>query len=105
MAWTFAADCSDLADRDVIGVECEGRRLAIYRLEDGFFATSDSCPHLGGVLSEGYVVENYIECPVHFALFDIRTGAADGGITTKSVKTFETKVVDGKIYVNVEDQS
>ena len=105
MTWIFAAESAELDQRDVIGVECGARRIALYKLPDGFYATSDACPHLGGSLSEGCVVENYIECPVHFALFDIRTGAADGGITTKSVKTFATKVEDGKIYVNLEDEA
>ena len=65
--------------RDVIGVECEGRRVALYRLDDGVFATSDVCPHQGASLAQGCVVQGFVECPLHFALFDIRTGEADGG--------------------------
>ncbi len=102
MPWTFAARCSDLTDRDVIGAECGGRHLAIYKLDGSFYATNDACPHLGGSLSKGCVVENYIECPLHFALFDIRTGESGGGVTTKGVKVFATKVDDGAIYVDLE---
>ncbi len=101
MTWTFTAHCSDLAHQDVIGVECGGRHLAIYRIDGEYYATSDACPHLGASLSKGCVVENYIECPLHYALFDIRTGASGGGVTTKSVKTFATKVEAGAIYVNL----
>jgi nitrite reductase/ring-hydroxylating ferredoxin subunit len=102
MPWIYAADCVDLSDHDVIGVECSGRRLAVFRLEDGYFATSDVCPHQGGALSRGCVVENFVECPLHFALFDIRTGEADGGVTTRSVRTFATKVEDGRIYIDLD---
>ena len=102
MRWLFAANCSDFADRDVIGVECAGQRLALYRLPDGYFATSDVCPHQGGSLSEGCVVENFIECPLHFALFEIRTGVADGGITSTPVKTFKTRLDDGKVFVEMD---
>ena len=102
MAWTYAAKCSELSDRDVVGVECGGRRLALYRLEDGYFATSDVCPHQGGSLSQGCVVEGYVECPLHLALFDIRTGAADGGVTTRSVKTYPTKVENDEIHVDLD---
>jgi nitrite reductase/ring-hydroxylating ferredoxin subunit len=76
MPWVFAASYSEFAEGGVIGVTCGGERLALYKLPDGYFATSDTCPHQGGSLSEGCVVENCIECPLHFALFDIRTGAA-----------------------------
>jgi nitrite reductase/ring-hydroxylating ferredoxin subunit len=102
MPWTYAARCSQLADRDVIGVDCGGRRLALYRLDEGYFATSDTCPHQGAALSQGCVVEGWIECPLHFALFDIRTGAADGGVTTRSVRTFPTKVEHDAIYVDLD---
>jgi nitrite reductase/ring-hydroxylating ferredoxin subunit len=102
MLWLFAANCSDFGDRDVIGVICAGQRLALYKLPDGYFATSDACPHQGGSLSEGCVIENYIECPLHYALFDIRTGAADGGVTTTPVKTFKTRVDDGRVFVEMD---
>jgi nitrite reductase/ring-hydroxylating ferredoxin subunit len=102
MPWLVAADASDFADRDVIGVTCGEVRLALYKLADGYFATSDTCPHQGGSLSEGCVVEGFIECPLHFALFDIRTGAADGGVTTTPVKTFNTRLDDGQVLVELE---
>ena len=102
MAWTYAVDCAELGEHEVVGVACGGRRLAIFRLADGYFATSDVCPHMGAPLSQGSVVENFVECPFHFALFDIRTGEAHGGVTTRSVKTFGTKVEDGRIYVDVD---
>lgn len=99
--WTFATTLAELGDRDVMGVECGGRRVAIYRLRDGLYATSDTCPHAGASLSQGCVVEDYIECPLHFALFDIRTGAADGGMTTSSVRTVPVKVTEEGVYVDL----
>jgi len=102
MPWVFAANCSDFAERDVIGVTCAERSVALYRLPDGYFATSDACPHQGGSLSEGCVVEGFIECPLHFALFDIRTGAADGGVTSTPVKIFKARLDDGKVFIEVE---
>jgi nitrite reductase/ring-hydroxylating ferredoxin subunit len=95
---------SVLDGRDVVGVETAGRRLALYRLEGECFATSDGCPHAGASLSEGCVVEGYIECPVHRALFDIRTGASDGSVTPRSLATFPVKVEDGDLYVDVPVQ-
>jgi nitrite reductase/ring-hydroxylating ferredoxin subunit len=101
MPWTYAGRRADLDRRELIGVACGGRRLALYKLPDGIFATSDVCPHQGAALSEGCIVAGFIECPLHFALFDIRTGAADGGLTTKSVRTYPTRVEHDDIYVDV----
>jgi nitrite reductase/ring-hydroxylating ferredoxin subunit len=102
MAWTFAAPLAELAGRDVIGVDCQGQRLALYRLDGEYFATTDTCPHVGASVSQGCVVEGFIECPLHYALFDIRTGAADGAVTTKPLRTFATRVVDGEIHVDLD---
>jgi nitrite reductase/ring-hydroxylating ferredoxin subunit len=101
MSWTAAATCAQFGDRDVIAVECAGRRLALYRWDGRIYATSDVCPHQGASLSDGCLVSGYIECPVHFALFDIRTGESDGSVTTSRVPTFATKVEDGVVYVDL----
>ncbi len=99
--WVRVAAAHDFDGRDVIGVACEGRRVALYRLADGIFATSDTCPHLGASLSEGCVVEGFIECPQHHALFDIRTGVADGAVTDRPIQTFPTRVEGGEVYVDL----
>ena len=101
MPWTFAARREELEGRDVIGVTCASHRVAVYRIGDEFFATSDACPHLGASLSEGCVVDGFIECPVHGALFDIRTGESDGSMTARPVATLPVSVDDNSIYVDV----
>jgi nitrite reductase/ring-hydroxylating ferredoxin subunit len=101
MAWTAAATCAQFGDRDVIAVECAGRRLALYRWHGGVYATSDVCPHQGASLSDGCLVSGYIECPVHFALFNIQTGESDGSVTAARVATFPAKIEGDVIYVDL----
>src|SRR3954462_4489523 len=101
MAWTPVASCAALEQGDVKDVECSGAHLALYRLEDGIFATSAACPHMGASLAAGTIVNGYIECPMHFALLDIRTGDADGAITSQPLRTFPTRVEDDVIYVDL----
>lgn len=100
MPWTRAARRSDFADRSILGVTCDGRRLALFRLGDDVCATSDVCPHLGASLSQGTIVEGHVECPLHFALFDIRTGVPDGSVTTRRLQTFPTRLEGDEIHVD-----
>ena len=51
----------------------------------------------------GPVVDGYIECPVHYALFDIRTGHADGAITSQPLRTFPTRVEDDATLSGIEE--
>lgn len=103
MGWHSVADTSDLAGRDVIGREVEGRQVAVYRLDGAYFATSNLCTHATARLSEGEVVEGYIECPVHFGLFEVRTGKAAGAPVTVDLETFPVRLDGTRIEIDLGD--
>jgi nitrite reductase/ring-hydroxylating ferredoxin subunit len=102
MKWVHIADESALDGKDVIGVEHNGLKLAIFRLGDGCYATSNLCTHASALLSDGEVVEHYIECPAHFGLFDIRTGKAQGAPVSRNLCTFPVKIENGRIFVALD---
>lgn len=104
MSWVKAATRTEFATKAMLGRRVGGQRLALFALGDGYYATHDSCPHLGALLSYGCVVEDgYVECPMHRALFDIRTGASDGSVTDRNMRTFSVKVEGDDIYVELPD--
>ena len=75
--------------------------IAVLRLEDGFFAISDVCTHEYALLSEGFCEEGKLECPLHQACFDIRSGAALDEPAEIPVATYKVKVEDGGVFVEV----
>jgi 3-phenylpropionate/trans-cinnamate dioxygenase ferredoxin subunit len=92
----------ELAPGAVKAVEVEGRRIALCRVGEEFFAVDDLCTHNEGALSEGGLVnEHEIECPYHGARFDLRTGEALCLPATEPVKTYRVRVVDGSVQVEV----
>ena len=68
----------DLASGEARGFDVAGRRIALARIDDEFFAVDDVCSHADFSLSEGDVDcdECALECPAHGSLFDLRTGDA-----------------------------
>ena len=72
--WVRAAALADLAEDDVVGVVVEGRELALYKVAGEVFATDNRCTHGDALLSEGFVMDHCIECPLHQGQFDVRTG-------------------------------
>ena len=56
-----------------------GRRIAVFRTQDGFHAVDAACPHRAGPLADGLVADNCVTCPLHGWRFDLRTGAGLGG--------------------------
>lgn len=55
-------------------VVLDGRRVAVFRAEDGWFALDAMCPHLGGPLADGIVASRTVICPLHERRFDLATG-------------------------------
>jgi 3-phenylpropionate/trans-cinnamate dioxygenase ferredoxin subunit len=78
--------------------------IAIYRLNDGFYATEDTCSHAQSSLSAGDIdlEECTVECPYHASLFDIRTGHALSLPASKPVKTFPITIEGGEVFVMLE---
>jgi nitrite reductase (NADH) small subunit len=56
----------------------DGRRVAVFRLPDGFAATDAACPHKGGPLSDGIVADDCVTCPLHNWRLNLRTGEVAG---------------------------
>lgn len=77
------------------------KEIALFRLEDGIYATENSCSHEYSELSEGMIMGDDVYCPKHGSRFDIRTGAVRDLPATRPVKTYPVKVEEGIVYVKV----
>jgi 3-phenylpropionate/trans-cinnamate dioxygenase ferredoxin component len=73
-----------------------GRRIALVRIDDAFYAVDDRCSHEDYSLAEGEVWadEATIECPRHGSTFDLRTGQPCSLPATQPVAVYGV-VVDG----------
>ena len=64
-----------------------------------FYALRDSCGHRQAPLSKGTLAGRVIECPLHFATFDVRTGKLLSGPASADVPTYEVRVEEDTVYV------
>ena len=79
-----------------------GRHVAIFRLDDGYFAIDNLCLHQAGPLCEGEIDSDVVTCPWHGWSYDIRTGilVQDGKV---GVSRHNTRVVDDMVQVQLTD--
>ncbi len=82
-------------------VEVGEHRLAIFRIEDDFYAIGDRCSHAEASLAEGELFEFGVECPRHGSEFDVRTGVPGSLPATRPVVSYEVSVVDGDVMVSL----
>jgi 3-phenylpropionate/trans-cinnamate dioxygenase ferredoxin component len=64
------------------------------------FAIDDTCTHQDASLSEGWLEDCMIECPLHASSFDLRTGKPTGPPAERPVCTYPVLIHDGVVYVD-----
>lgn len=101
MVWHKAAAVTDFDTRDVIGKDVNGVEVALYKLDDGYYATNNICTHQRAFMSDGYVENGCVECPLHQAIFDIKTGAVLEGPTKLPLATYPVKVDGDSIFIDL----
>src|SRR5437879_3811380 len=69
------AKTSEVAPGAMKWVLIDRERVVVANVDGVFYALRDSCGHQGAPLSPGTLMGYVIECPLHFACFDARTGA------------------------------
>ncbi|HSB46440.1 MAG TPA: FAD-dependent oxidoreductase [Candidatus Bilamarchaeum sp.] len=85
--------------------EAAGKKIALFRTKDGYFAIGDTCTHAGGSLSEGSVEDGVVTCPLHGARYDITNGKVLGPPATKPVESYKTRLNGDSIEVEVEAET
>jgi len=91
---------SELAPGEV--KRLEDPAVAVFNVEGTLFAISDTCTHAEASLSEGRVDGETVECPLHGACFDLRTGEALTPPAIEPVQTFRVLAQEDVIYVEIE---
>ena len=101
MVWMRAATLSELKQRGVMQAEVPGTEIALYWVDDTAYATHNICSHAFARLSEGYLDGDCIECPVHQAVFNVKSGEVVAPPAEQPVRTFPCRVEGDDVFVDV----
>ena len=80
-------------------VAIERERILLANVEGRFYALRDMCGHRNAPLSRGKLDGYLIECPLHFAQFDVRTGELVNGPVSTAVPTYQVCVEGDTVYI------
>ena len=84
-----------------IRIEKDGKSICVTKVGDEVFAIDDTCSHSDASLSEGEVTDFKIECWLHGAEFDLRTGQALTLPATQAVATFAVSIDGNSVTVEI----
>ncbi|WP_248323028.1 anthranilate 1,2-dioxygenase ferredoxin subunit AndAb [Caballeronia sp. Sq4a] len=101
-AWHAIGTLDDFIEGEPAAVVANDKPVAVFRIGDEVFALHDLCTHGHARLSEGFVEDGCVECPLHQGLFDIRSGAPRCAPVTEAVRSYPIRIVDGQVEIHVE---
>lgn len=91
---------SVVSSRCSLKVEREGMTLCVFNLDGRFCVTDDTCTHGPGSLSEGWIIDDVVECNFHGGAFNIRTGAVAAPPCMGPLRNYAVEVVDGTVCID-----
>jgi len=101
MAWIEIDNAGTLQNDEAMPLSLGNLQLAVFRSDDEYFVTDNVCTHQYALLSDGYLEDGCIECPLHQARFDIRTGKAMCAPATADIRTYPVKFEDNRVWVEL----
>ncbi len=93
-----------LVEGKPVQVDVEGVKVCVARVGDEVFAISDICSHAEANLSEGEYKGYVIECWLHGAEFDLRTGEAITLPAVVPVKTYKVSRDENVVSISAPNQ-
>lgn len=101
MTFKFAANLNDLSPDEPFAATIDNELIALYLVDGEVYATHNICTHQHALLSDGFLEDGCIECPLHQGKFDVKTGAALCAPVTTPVKTYKIQVDNGAVMVEL----
>ena len=92
---------SELTEGSLATADVAGRHILLSRIGGQIFAVSGVCTHEETDLGLGFLVEDRVVCNLHLSQFDLKTGSVLNPPATEPLKTFNVKITDGMIFVEV----
>lgn len=77
------------------------KKIAVTRVQDGYYAFDDTCTHMQCSLSRGFLRGESCICACHGSEFDITSGKVLKGPAKKSVASYAVRVEGDSIQVEI----
>jgi nitrite reductase/ring-hydroxylating ferredoxin subunit len=93
------AKVADIPAGAMTCVAVDRERVLLAHVEGQFYALRDVCGHRNAPLSRGRLAGHIVECPLHFATFDVRSGKLVDGPVSADVPCYQVRVAGDTVFV------
>ncbi len=101
MGFIKLASINDVKPNIVLGLEINNKKILLAQVNGNYYALDNKCTHMGCQLSKGKVLGETVICPCHGSTYDLKTGNFVKGPPKKPEPTYELKVENNDILINL----
>ncbi|MCB8768580.1 non-heme iron oxygenase ferredoxin subunit [Acinetobacter soli] len=101
MSWISVCGIDDVSEDEPKAVEVNDKKIGVFVIDEQYFAIENVCPHAFALLTEGFIEDQSVECPLHEAIFDIQTGELKSGPGCRDLCTYPVRVDGQQIQIQL----
>ena len=101
MTWQDVGVAQDFPLGALRSVTVGNRSVLLVRMDDGFYAMDGRCSHMNADLGRGRLEGHGVECPMHRAVFDLRTGEVIRNLSARKLNTYPVRVEDDRVLIDI----
>ncbi len=99
--WRRVASRADIAAGEAVAVSHGDVPVVLVELAGEIHALNNVCPHAFALMSDGFLDGEQIECPLHGAVFDVRSGKCLGGPVEEDLPAYDVRLEGDDVWVRV----
>lgn len=103
------AEVGDIEEGEALKVAAEttghGDAIAVFHEGGAYYALDDTCSHGQASLSDGWIEDGEVECPLHSARFCLKSGEPQCMPATLAQRTHRVEVRDGGIWLHPGEEA
>ena len=80
-------------------IDVDGTEVAVFKIEDEFYAIEDVCSHDGTEIASGELDGDEIICPRHGARFCVKTGAVKSAPAYEDIHSYPIRILEGMVQI------
>lgn len=93
------AQTEELSPGQMKLIELGDERILLVNVEGEFHAIDDICTHAYASLSEGDIIGEEVECPLHGSAFSVKTGEAISPPADEALQRYQVRVEGSDILI------
>jgi nitrite reductase/ring-hydroxylating ferredoxin subunit len=97
------AKVSDFREGKIRRYFLDGQEIGIVLWEGNWYAFSNRCPHRDFQLHFGFIEDDKIYCPIHYAVFELQTGLRLSGPHVDDLPSYGIRIEGEDILVSLSE--